>query len=76
MNRLLFAHSETFSPYKSNQIEIAMAFDFKVIIAAGVLMAAHALCFILWISGWFVLAAAIFEFLYKKNVGAGLFLSI
>ncbi|ELR13067.1 uncharacterized protein ACA1_097520 [Acanthamoeba castellanii str. Neff] len=29
-----------------------MAFDFKVIIAAGVLMAAHALCFILWISGW------------------------
>jgi hypothetical protein len=41
-----------------------MAFDFKVIIAAGVLMAAHALCFILWISGWFVLSAAIFEFLY------------
>jgi hypothetical protein len=46
-----------------------MAFDFKVIIAAGVLMAAHALCFILWISGWFVLRSRDFRcnFYTKTN---------
>jgi hypothetical protein len=42
-----------------------MALDIKVIIIAAVLMAGHALSFILWISGWFVSAKIlIFHFIF------------